>query len=95
MAEKIESQPSDDPLKYLGDKTGETKFKLQPVNVEYVERAIKALNNSKSPGADRIPVKILKDAINLVLKPLTLIQCIFRKGYFPPDLEISQSNTYS
>ena len=25
----------------------------------------------------------------------TDIQCIFRTGYFPPDLEISQSNTYS
>ena len=73
LAEKIEIQPSDDPLKYLGDKTGGTKFKLQPVNVGYVERAIKALDNSKSPGTDRIPVKILKDAINLVSKPLTLI----------------------
>ena len=31
------------------------------------------MDNSKSPGADRIPVKILKDAINLVSKPLTLI----------------------
>ena len=84
LAEKIESQPSDDPLKYLGDKTGETKFKLQPVNVEYVERAIKALNNSKSPGADRIPVKILKDAINLVSKPLTLIyNASLERGIFP------------
>ena len=65
--------PSDDPLKYLGDKTGGTKFKLQPVSLGYVEPTIKALNNSKSPGADRIPVKILKDAVKLVSKPLTLI----------------------
>ena len=27
LTEKIEIQPSDDPLKYLGDKTGGTKFK--------------------------------------------------------------------
>ena len=84
LAEKIETQPSDDPLKYLGDKTGGTKFKLQPVNVGYVERAIKALDNSKSPGADRIPVKILKDAINLVSKPLTLIyNASLERGIFP------------
>ena len=83
MAEKIEVQPSDDPLKYLGNKTGGTKFKLQPVSLGYVERAIKTLNNSKSPGADRIPVKILKDAVNLVSKSLALTyiasleRCIF------------------
>ena len=57
LAEKIEVQPSDDPQKYLGDKTGGTKFKLHPVSLGYVERAIKALNNSKSPGAERIPSK--------------------------------------
>ena len=84
MAEKIEVQPSDDPLKYLGDKTGGTKFKLQPASLGYVERAIKALNNSKSPGADRIPVKILKDAVNLVSKPLTLIYNVsLERGIFP------------
>ena len=60
-------------LSTLEIKTGGTKFKLQPVNVGYVERAIRALNYYKSPGADRIPVKILKDAINLVSEPLTLI----------------------
>ena len=84
LAEKIEIQPSDDLLEYLGDKTGGTKFKLQPVSVGYVERAIKALNNSKSPGADRIPVKILKDAINLVSEPLTLIyNSSLERGIFP------------
>ena len=52
--------------------------------VEYVERAIKALNNSKSPGADRIPVKILKDAMNLVSKPLTLeYNASLERGIFP------------
>ena len=84
LAEKIEIQPSDDPLKYLGDKTGGTKFKLQPVGVGYVYRAIKALNNSKSPFADRIPVKILKDAVNLVSKPLTLMyNASLERGFFP------------
>ena len=96
LAEKIEIQPSDDPLKYLGDKTKGTKFKLQPVSVGYVERAMKALNNSKSPGADRIPVKILKNAINLVSQSLTLIyNASLERGISPPDLEISQGNTYS
>ena len=84
LAAKIENQPTDDPLQYIGNKASGTKFELQPVSVGYVESAIKALNNSKAPGADRIPVKILKDAINVVSKPLTLIyNASLEKGIFP------------
>ena len=97
LAQKIKSKPSNDPLKYLEHKANSTKFKLQPVSVGYVERAIRALIDSKSPGADRIPVKILKDAANLVSIPQTLIynasDRYYSDRYFPPDLEISQSNT--
>ena len=49
-----------------------------------MERAIRALNKSKSPGADRTPFKILKDAVHLVSTPLTLIfNASLEKGIFP------------
>ena len=83
LAEKVISQPSDDPLSYIGNQVNNTRFKLETVSVEYVERATKALNKSQSPGADRIPVKMLKDAVHLVSKPLTLIHnASLEKGIF-------------
>ena len=46
------------------------KFKLQNV---YAECAFRVLNCSNSPGPDKIPGKILKDAVNLVSKLLKMI----------------------
>ena len=57
LAGKIESQPYDDSLTYLGNIDSGTKFKLQPVSGGYVGRAIKAMNNSKAPGAAEYPSK--------------------------------------
>ena len=72
------------PLRYLGNEINNARFKLETVSVGYMERAIRALNNSKSPGADRIPVEILKDAVHLVSKPLPLIyNTSLEKGVFP------------
>ena len=49
-----------------------------------MERALRALNKSKYPGAERIPVKILKDAVHLGLKPLILTyNASLEKGIFP------------
>ena len=84
LAEEVISQSLDDPLKYLGNEIDNARFKLETVSVGYVERAIRALNKSKSPGADRIPVEILKDAVQIVSKPLTLIyNASLEKGIFP------------
>ena len=84
LAEKVISQPLDDPLRYLGNEINNARFKLEVVSVEYVERAIRALNKCKSPGADRTPFKILKDAVHLVSTPLTLIfNASLGKGIFP------------
>ena len=73
LAEKVISQPLDDLLRHLGNEINNAKFKLETVSVGYVERTIRALNKPKSTGADRIPLEVLKDAVHLVLKPLTLI----------------------
>ena len=68
----------------MGNEVNNSEFKLETVSAAYVERAVRALNKSKSPGADRIPVEILKDAVHLVSKPLTLIcNASLEKGIFP------------
>ena len=89
LAENIISHPSDDPLNYLENEINNAGFKLQTVSVGYVERAIRALNESKSPGTDRIPVNMLKDAVRLGSKPLTLIyNASLEKDISPRGLEI-------
>ena len=83
-------KPSDGSLNYFGNKARGTKFQLQPANVGYIERATRALNDSKFPGVDRMPVVLLKDAVNFVSKPLTLIyNASLERGTFHPDLKIS------
>ncbi len=91
LAEKIEEKPFDNPLSYLSNEPNRNKFKLEPVSVGYVQRAIRALDSSKSPGPDRIPVKILKDAISIVSEPLTLIyNASLEKGVFPQTWKLAR-----
>ena len=91
LAENVISQPLYDPLRYLGNEINHSRFKLETVRVGYVERAIIALNKSKSPCTDRIPVEILKDAVHLVSKPLALIHIAsLEKIMFPQN---GQSNS--
>ena len=60
-----------------------------------MERTIRALNKSKSPGADRIPVEILKDGVHLVSKPLTLIyNTSLEKRIFPQIWKLARVIIY-
>ena len=87
------SQPSDDPLKYSKNNSTYAEFILHPVSVGFATDAIMTMDNSKSPGPDRLPVKVLKDAVNIVSEPLTLIyNTSLERGIFFPELEISQNN---
>ena len=84
LAEEVIRLPLDDRLRYLRNEVNNAGFELETVSVAYVKPAIRALNKSKSPGADRIPVEILKDAAHLVSKPLTLIyNASLEKVIFP------------
>ena len=49
------------------------KFSFKHVEVSYVKQEINKLKTSKSPGPDKIPIKILKDAVEIVSGPLTTI----------------------
>nr|VZI51700.1 unnamed protein product [Spirometra erinaceieuropaei] len=44
------------------------------------------LKESKSPGADEIPAKILKELTGELAKPLSMLfNTSFETGYLPPD----------
>ena len=56
-----------------------------------MERAIRALNKSKTFCADRILVKILKDGVNLASKPLQQVyNASLEKGIFPQVLKLAR-----
>ncbi len=56
---------------------------FKPVEGTYVQQAIKQLKNGKASGPDKINNRIIKDAVDFIWKPLTMIfnsslkHCIF------------------
>ena len=82
LASKIEQNANDDPLQHINNEP--TTMRLTPVDDNYVPKAIKQLKNGKAPGPDKIPIILIKDAVDLISKPLTLIfNSSLWKGIFP------------
>ena len=67
------------------------KFCLETVTCEEVEKEMNDLSSKKSCTLDDIPVKILKDFMNIYLGDLTVIinKCI-KEGTFPNDLKLAE-----
>ena len=86
LADKIEKRDSDDPLKYLSNVGGsiDSCFEFHTIHPSTIEREIKNLKCSKSAGHDKISVKLVKDAAEILSKPLAIIfNASFKKGIFP------------
>ena len=50
-----------------------------------------ALKNSKSPGPDKIPTKLLKDAIETICQPLAIaFNASLEKGTFPDNWKVAR-----
>ena len=82
LASKIEQNANDDPLKHIDSEPN--TMRLTPVDDNYVPKAIKQLKNGKAPGPDKIPTMLIKDAADLICKPLTVVlNSSLRKGIFP------------
>ena len=65
--------------------TAETPCEYQ-VTVEAMEKALMAIDCSKSPGPDGVPSWILRDFAGLLGKPLAAIfNASVREGYIPPE----------
>ena len=66
-------------------------FVLKPVTHDEVRKLISQLNNRKALGPASIPVTILKDNIDVLVRPLTLfLNQSFEQGIFPVILKIAQ-----
>ena len=85
LASNIEQKPDDNPLKYLEENNENSpKFQFKQVEASYVRKAVIGLKNSKSPGPDNIPTKLLKDAIEYICQPLAMIfNASLETGIFP------------
>ena len=85
LASSIDRKADDDPLKYLkGTVENMPKFQFTQVDTNYIKKAVMALKNSKSPGPDKVPTKLLKDAIETICQPLTIVfNASLEKGTFP------------
>ena len=85
LASNIEQKPDDNPLKYLGEiNENSPKFNFKQVDARYVKKAVMGLKNSKSPGPDKFPTKLLRDAIEYICQPLAMIfNASLEKGIFP------------
>ena len=75
LAENIETKDCDDPLKYLPSEglPVETSFAFQRVDPEPIENEVNKLKCSKAAGHDKIPVKLVKDAADILSKQLAVI----------------------
>ena len=86
LASAIRSETRDDPLQYLSAEIPSVMppFVFQTIDENLVKREINRLRCSKSPGHDQIPVKVIKDAVDLLFKPLaTIFNSSMEEGIFP------------
>jgi hypothetical protein len=68
-----------------------TKFQCTPVDEKEIINIVRNFKNKASSGYDEIPIKLIKFAINPLLKPLVhLINSSFVSGIFPSELKISK-----
>ena len=82
LSSKIESRQDDDPVGHLKSQTND--MALTPVDDATVLKAIKSLKNGKSPVPDKVSTMLVKDAADLICKPLVMIyNSSMESGVFP------------
>ena len=90
LASKIEQNANDDPLKHIDNEPN--TMRLTPVDDNYVHKGIEQLKNGKAPGPDKIPIMLIKDAADLICKPLTMVfNSSLRKGIFPDVWKLARA----
>ena len=71
LARKITSKPDDDCLKYVV--SVDDKTTLNTIDTKYVLDAIGRLKNGKASGADKVTIKLVKDAAKFIAYPIISI----------------------
>ena len=91
---KIECEESDDPLKYIvnkGSSADAPRFAFQKVTPDSIKREIYKLKSAKSAGHDKVPVRLIKDAADVLYTPLaSIFNASFEKGIFPNIWKIAK-----
>ena len=70
LAAHFEDNVLNDPILYP-DIT--TKFTFQPIDAEFVQKQLSAMQKGKVAGLDNLHIWLLKDASNIIAKPLCQI----------------------
>ena len=68
-------------------------LEFQRIDENLAKREINKLECLKSPGHDQIPVKVIKDAIEMLIKPLATIVNSSMKEGSPRLLETSDGSS--
>ena len=93
LAERVETKESDDPLRYLIDEgpSATPLFEFHAIDPSTIEKEIKTLKCSKSARYDKVSVKLVKDAAEILCKPLAAtFNSSFEKGIFPDKWKIAK-----
>ena len=91
LASRIEVKSGDDPICHLHNRTEETIFQFKHESERTVLEYIENLKRGKSAGLDNIPTAILKNAADVIFKPLTMIfKSSSRLGTFPDRWQIAR-----
>ena len=97
LAEKIETEESDNPLKHFTNGNAPTapSFEFQPITSDLIKNEIKKLKCNKSSGYDKISVQFVKNAAEILCKPLAAIfNSSFKMDIFSGYMEKSKDKLY-
>ena len=81
---KVLGKPFQNVSTVFTSSTPPSEFHLDNVNVYFVRNALKSLKSNKAVGLDKLSVRLLKDASDVIAPILTgLINKSFTDGVFP------------
>ena len=90
LASKI-SPPSKSFREFVNSSSPELMTKFAPVNLEELFSITNSFKDGKAPGADDIPISVIKKSIDVISDPLlSLINLSLSSGTFPDKLKIAK-----
>ncbi|CAB4006335.1 Hypothetical predicted protein [Paramuricea clavata] len=67
------------------------KFHFHSVSCDVIRKIVCSFPSNKSPGPDKVSVKVIKDALPYILQPLTdIVNCSLRESLFPSAWKLSE-----
>ena len=67
------------------------KFHSHPVSYDVIRKIVYSFPSNKSPGPDKVSMKVIKDALPYILQPLTdIVNCSLRESSFPSAWKLSE-----